>query len=102
MRRRRWLRPALVGALVLVVAAAAAFANVALLGAVGEDRIGRLRPVDPGLSATLGTAPAGATSTGAVTVAPAPAVTAPIVTDGDDDGSRRGRGRGRSGDSDDD
>lgn len=90
--RRRWLRPALVGIAVVAVAVAAAFANVALLGSVGEDRIGRLRPVDPTLSATrqATTAPA-----------PAPPAAAPASTD-DDDHSGRGRGRGGSDDSDDD
>lgn len=86
--RRRWLRPALVGVAVVAVAVAAAFANVALLGAVGEDRIGRLRPVDPTLSAVA-----------RETTAPAPATVAPTTTDEDD---HSGRGRGRSDDSDDD
>ncbi len=89
--RRRWLRPALVGVAVVAVAVAAAFANVALLGSVGEDRIGRLRPVDPTLTAAR-----------QETTAPAPAAVAPTATDGDGDHSGRGRGRGRSGDSDDD
>jgi hypothetical protein len=76
------------------VAVAAAFANVALLGSVGEDRIGRLRPVDPTLSGTR-------QATTAPAPAPAPAA-APASTDADDH-SGRGRGRGRSGgDSDDD
>lgn len=85
--RRRWIRPALVGVAVVAVAVAAAFANVALLGSVGEDRIGRLRPVDPSLTAAR-----------QETTAPAPAA----ATTTDDDEDHSGRGRGRSGDSDDD
>lgn len=87
-RRRRWVRPALVGVVVVAVAAAAAFANVALLGAVGEDRIGKLRPVDPTL-ATLGTAPVAATTT-----APATTTTAPVTTKADDDHHDDGDGHG--------
>ena len=98
--RRRWLRPALVGVAVVAVAVAAAFANVALLGSVGEDRIGRLRPVDPTLSSARGATTAPRTVT---TTAATPATVAPTTTDDDDDDSSgRGRGRGRSGDSDDD
>jgi hypothetical protein len=82
----------LVGAAVVAVAVAAAFANVALLGSVGEDRIGRLRPVDPTLSGAR-----------QATTAPAPAPAAAPASADDDDHSGRGRGRGRSGgDSDDD
>ena len=89
--RRRWLRPALVGVAVVAVAVAAAFANIALLGAVGEDRIGQLRPLDPSLTDTRGIT-----------------ATAPVLgglvppTDDDDGSSGRGRGGGHSGGSDDD
>ncbi len=89
--RRRWLRPALIGIAVVAVAVVAAGANIALLGAVGEDRIGLLRPVDPTLANTRGI------------TATAPDLTGLAPPADDDDGSSgRGRGRGRSGESDDD
>lgn len=50
-RSWRLLRgPVMIAALVIAVAICAAFANVALLGSTGEDRLGRLSPVDPSLS----------------------------------------------------
>ena len=93
---RRWRTPVGVGVAVVAIAIAAAFANVALLGSTGEDRLGRLRPVDPALTtprpATTVPAPAG-TTTGADTS------TDDSGSSGDHDG---GRGRGGDGDGDDD
>ena len=51
---RRWRTPVTIAIAVIVLAISAAFANVALLGSAGEDRLGRLRPVDPHLSTTAG------------------------------------------------
>lgn len=121
--RRRWLRPLLVGLAVLLVAAVAAAANMALLDAAGEDRLGHLRPVDPALGRTAGTAASGATTAAGPAAAPsttqsrstteAGATTGAgsAVTDDDDrsgpsddepdDDRGRGRGRGRGGDDDD-
>lgn len=85
---RRWRAPVVIGLAVVAVAVGAAFANVALLGSTGEDRLGRLSPVDPAL-----------TSTGPSTVTAPPAAT---TTPGDDHGgSSGGSGRGRGGDADD-
>lgn len=103
--RRRWMRPALMS---VAVAVAAAFANVALLGSVGEDRIGRLRPVDPTQSSARQTTTTPAPQTTATpaprtTATPAPQATpAPTTTDDDDDSSGHREDRERSEDSDDD
>jgi hypothetical protein len=51
-RWRRWRAPVSIGLVVVAVAVAAAFTNVALLGSAGEDRLGKLSPVDAGLSTT--------------------------------------------------
>ena len=55
-----WRRALLVGAAVVAVAAVAVFANLSLLDATGEDRLGRLDQGDPSLTGT--TAPAAVTS----------------------------------------
>ena len=88
-RRRRWLRPALIGVAVVAVAVAATFANVALLGAVGEDRIGRLRPVDPSLTSVRAPSAPTVGEPGITLVTPS------TIGDGDDGSSGHGRGRGR-------
>ena len=62
-----WRRALLVGAAVVAVAAVAVFANLALLDATGEERLGRLNQGDPALTGT--TAPA-------AVAAPRPARTA--------------------------
>jgi hypothetical protein len=57
--------PVSIGLAVVILAVAAALANVALLGSAGEDRLGRLRPVESGLTTTTDEA-----------------VTAPVTTTG--------------------
>jgi hypothetical protein len=52
-RWRRWRGPLTIGLAVIVLAIAAALANVALLGSTGDDRIGHLRPVGSTLSTTV-------------------------------------------------
>jgi hypothetical protein len=52
-RWRRWRGPVTIGLAVIVLAIAAALANVALLGSTGDDRIGHLRPVGSTLSTTV-------------------------------------------------
>ena len=111
-----WRRALLVGAAVVAIAAVAVFANLALLDATGEDRLGRLNQGDPTLTAstaraaTTGPRPV-RTATRARTATAAP-TTAGTDTDDDDrsgsggggdsgdDSSGRGRGRGRGGDDD--
>ena len=69
---RRWRTPVGIGVAVVALAVAAAFANVALLGSAGEDRLGHLRPVSaqapattaPALTPDDGTQPGGATTDG--------------------------------------
>jgi hypothetical protein len=79
---RRWRRALLVGLAVLVVAAGAVAANLSLLAAAGEDRLGRLRPVEPELERPA-----------------APVRTVPVPSRPDDDrGGGRGPGRGRDDD----
>ena len=51
-RWRRWRGPVTIGLAVIVLAIAAALANVALLGSTGDDRIGHLRPVGSTLPTT--------------------------------------------------
>ena len=92
-----WRRALLVGAAVVAVAAVAVFANLALLDATGEERLGRLNQGDPALTGT--TAPAAVT-------APRPARTAtrartatapPAATTGPTPTTTRQRRRGRLG-----
>jgi hypothetical protein len=52
-RWRRWRGPVTIGLAVIVLAIAAALANVALLGSTGDDRIGHLRPVGSTPSTTV-------------------------------------------------
>lgn len=103
---RRWRTPAGVAAAVIAIAVAAAFANVALLGSTGEERLGRLRPVDSALTTPRDTT----TGDGETVIAPA-TTTAPTggttstddsASPGDDSGRGRGRGRGGDDDGDDD
>lgn len=79
---------------VAAIAIAAAFANVALLGSTGEDRLGRLRAVDSSLTTGTGATPAPAVTT---TVPRPPVTTAPGARTDDS-----GRGPGGDRDSDDD
>jgi hypothetical protein len=79
---RRWRRALLVGLAVVVVAAGAVAANLSLLTAAGEDRLGRLRPVQPELERPAG---------------PGRAVPAPTRPD-DDRGGERGPGWARDDD----
>ena len=51
-RWRRWRGPLTIGLAVIVLAIAAALANVALLGSTGDDRVGHLRPVGSTLPTT--------------------------------------------------
>jgi hypothetical protein len=93
---RRLRRVALVALAVAAIAAGATVANMALLGSVGEERIGRLRPVDATLSRAEGT------------TNPAPSATADddhpasSAESTGDERSGMGRGPGRRGDGDDD
>jgi hypothetical protein len=93
----RWRRVALVALAVVIVAAGAALANLQLLDAAGEDRLGHLRPVDAALSrgATDDTS-AGAAPSATGTTAGEPLVEARGGRpDGDDRGARApGRGGG--------
>jgi hypothetical protein len=73
----------------VLVTAGAAAANLALLDSAGEDRLGRLRPIDPALDRATTGAPATVDGAGADRAA----------EPGDDGG--RGRGRGRGGGQDD-
>jgi hypothetical protein len=96
-----WRRALLVGLAVVAVATAAVFANLALLDAAGEERLGRLNQSDPSLTAA--TAPAGATAprtAGAATTAPA--TTAPSTTVATDTDDHSGRGGGDDDHDDDD
>ncbi|HEX2504163.1 MAG TPA: hypothetical protein VHK00_09470 [Miltoncostaeaceae bacterium] len=93
---RRWRRAILVGLAVVVVAAAAAAANLLLLDAAGEDRLGRLRPIDPALGAAT-TAPAREDAPRAGATTPDATPPAPTAADDDDGDAGRGRGRGRGG-----
>ncbi len=52
-RWRRWRGPVTIGLAVIVLAIAAALANVALLGSTGDNRIGHLRPVGSTPSTTV-------------------------------------------------
>lgn len=89
---RRWRTPVGIGIAVVAIAVAAAFANVALLGSAGEDRLGRLRPVTQGEPAAV-TAPAGGGTTEAEPLG--------TTTDRDDHGGSGSGGRGRDHDEDD-
>lgn len=97
----RWRRTAAFAVVVLAIAVGAVIANMALLGATGEDELGRLRPVDPALTARpTTTAPARVltTTTGARPVTAPPATT----TEADDHGGDRNHGGGHDRHGDDD
>jgi hypothetical protein len=118
MKGNRWSGPVLIGLVIALVAAGAAFANVALLGSTGEDeRLGHFRPTATGFATTSGPGSTVRTGDTAATtrtaVAPPPPVTTSTDDDrdrtttdddhgGSDDDSGRGRGRGRGGGDDDD
>lgn len=97
---RRWRTPVAVGVAVVAIALAAAFANIALLGSAGEDRLGRLSPV---ATPAGGTAPAATDDDGGATTTTGTTTTGTTAgaddrgrPDGDDHG-----GHGRDHDEDD-
>ena len=110
----RWKGPVLIGLVIALVAAGAAFANVALLSSTGEDeRLGQFRPTATGFVTTSGTGSTTRTNVTEATTRTAVAPPPPVSTSTDDDdaqtttddededfGRGRGRGRGRGGDDD--